>query len=63
MIRQAQTSGLPRKDVPAQVDLLAGPLSYRMLVQHRPPSDTFVAQVFRSVMVGLETRRRVVPRH
>lgn len=59
MIRQAQTSGLLRKDIPAHVavDLLVGPLFYRMFVRHQPLSDGFVAQVFRSVMTGLEKRQ------
>jgi AcrR family transcriptional regulator len=59
VIRQAQKSGLLRKDVPSQVavDLLVGPLFYRMFVQHQPLNDAFVAQVFRGVMSGLESRR------
>jgi AcrR family transcriptional regulator len=59
MIRQAQASGLLRKDIPAHVavDLLVGPLFYRMFVRHQPLSDAFVGQVFRSVMSGLEKRR------
>jgi len=58
MLRKAQTSGLLRKDVPAHVavDLLVGPLFYRMLVRHQPLTDAFVGQVFRCVMTGLETR-------
>ena len=58
MLRNAQTSGLLRKDVPAHVavDLLVGPLFYRMLVRHQPLTDAFVGQVFRCVMTGLETR-------
>ena len=59
MIRKAQTSGLLRKDLPAHVvvDLLVGPLFYRMFVRHQPLNDAFVAQVFRGVMTGVETRR------
>jgi AcrR family transcriptional regulator len=59
MIRQAQASGLLRKDVPANVavDLLVGPLFYRMFVRHQPLGDAFVAHVFRCVMTGLEKRR------
>jgi hypothetical protein len=58
MLRKAQTSGLLRKDVSAHVavDLLVGPLFYRMLVRHQPLTDAFVGQVFRCVMTGLETR-------
>ena len=59
MIQKAQASGLLRKDLPAPVvvDLLVGPLFYRMFVRHHPLSDAFVAQVFRGVMTGLEKRR------
>lgn len=58
MVRKAQKSGLMRKDVPAEVavDLLVGPLFYRMLVQHQPLNDAFVGHVFRCVMTGLEPR-------
>jgi hypothetical protein len=58
MLRKAQTSGLLRKDVSAlvAVDLLVGPLFYRMLVRHQPLTDAFASQVFRCVMTGLETR-------
>jgi len=59
VIRQAQTSGLLRKDVPdsVAVDLLVGPLFYRMFVQHQPLTDAFVTQVFRCVTAGLEPQR------
>lgn len=58
MVRQAQKAGLLRKDVPAHVavDLLVGPLFYRMFVRHQPLNDAFVSQVFRTVMGGLERR-------
>ena len=60
MIRTAQDSGLLRKDLPAPVivDLLVGPLFYRMLVQHQPLTEVFVGQVFRGVMGGLEKPKR-----
>lgn len=56
MVRKAQESGALRKDIPAHVavDLLVGPLFYRMLVRHQPLTDTFVSQVFRVVTAGLE---------
>lgn len=59
MLRKAQTSGLLRKDVPARVavDLLVGPLFYRMLVRHQPLTDAFACHVFRGVMTGIEARR------
>src|SRR5262249_8660707 len=57
MLRKAQAAGLLRRDVPAHVAvaLLVGPLFYRMLVRHQPPTDAFAGQVFRCVMAGLET--------
>ena len=56
MVRQAQAAGIVRKDIPAHVavDLLVGPIFYRMLVRHQPLTDTFVSQVFRIVTAGLE---------
>jgi AcrR family transcriptional regulator len=55
MIRQAQASGVLRKDVPARVivDLLVGPLFYRMFVRHQPLNDAFVNRVFQVVIKGL----------
>lgn len=60
MIRLAQKSGRLRKDVPPPVivDLLVGPLFYRMLVRHHPLNDGFVGEVFRCVTGGLEPRRK-----
>ena len=59
MLRNAQRSGRLRNDVPAHVavDLLVGPLFYRMLVRHQPLTDAFVGHVFRCVMTGLERRQ------
>ena len=59
MIHQAQQSGLLRKDVPVPVavDLLVGPIFYRMFVRHQPLGDAFVAHVFRNVMTGLAKSR------
>ncbi len=56
MVRKAQESGAVRKDIPAlvAVDLLVGPLFYRMLVRHQPLTDAYVSQVFRVVTAGLE---------
>jgi AcrR family transcriptional regulator len=55
MIRQAQASGALRKDVPALliVDLLVGPLFYRMFVRHQPLNEAFVNRVFQCVVKGL----------
>jgi AcrR family transcriptional regulator len=55
VIRQAQASGALRRDVSPYVvtDLLFGPLFFRMLVRHAPPTVAFVNQVFDHVMEGL----------
>jgi len=60
-IREAQTAGLLRKDLPPPVivDLLVGPLFYRMLIGHQPLDDAFAAQVFRAVMSGIATGHAV----
>lgn len=56
MVRKAQEAGVVRKDISAlvAVDLLVGPLFYRMLVRHQPLTDAYVSQVFRVVTAGLE---------
>lgn len=58
MVRKAQAAGLVREDIPAHVavDLLVGPLFYRMLLRHQPLNAAFVSQVFRVVTAGLEPR-------
>ena len=57
-ISRAQAGGALRRDVPPRVaiDLLVGPLFYRMFVQHEPVTDTFVKQVLRYVVEGLHPR-------
>lgn len=57
-ISRAQTGGTLRPDVPPHVaiDLLVGPLFYRMFVQHEPVTDTFVKQVLQYVVEGLQPR-------
>lgn len=54
-ISRAQAGGALRSDVPPHVavDLLVGPLFYRMFVQHQPVTDTFVKQVLQYVVEGL----------
>jgi AcrR family transcriptional regulator len=54
-IGRAQAGGTLRADVPPHVavDLLVGPLFYRMFVQHQPVTDTFVKQVLQYVVEGL----------
>ena len=56
-IRRAQASGLLRRDLHPHVavDLLWGPVFYRMLVRHEPVTPGFVTQVFDSVMAGLKS--------
>ena len=54
--REAQAAGRLRKDVPAHVivDLLVGPLFYRMFVRHQPLNGAFVSRVFHCVISGIE---------
>lgn len=56
MIRRAQADGSLREDIPPllAVDLLFGPIFYRMLVRHQPLNDAYVAQVFKYVREGLK---------
>ena len=58
-ISRAQADGTLRSDVPPHVaiDLLVGPLFYRMFVQHEPVTETFVKQVLQYVVEGLQPRR------
>jgi AcrR family transcriptional regulator len=55
-IRRAQAAGVIREDIPPllAVDLLFGPIFYRMLVQHQPLNDAYVAQVYKYVVEGLK---------
>jgi len=59
-IRRAQASGALRSDVPPHVavDLLFGPLFYRMFVQHEPVTEAFVKQAFQYVLEGLRPPAR-----
>ena len=59
-IRRAQAAGALRADLPLKVavDLLWGPLFYRMWVRHEPVSSGFVTQVFENVLAGLGARPR-----
>lgn len=58
-IRQAQEAGELRADVPPEiaVDLLFGPLFYRLFVQHAPLNEQFMSQLLRFTLEGL----RVTP--
>jgi len=55
-IRRAQAEGSLREDIPPllAVDLLFGPIFYRMLVGHQPLNDAYVGQVFKYVIEGLK---------
>ena len=55
-VERAQKSGVFRADVPPRlaVDLLFGPLFYRMFVGHAPVTAAFVKQVFQYVSEGLD---------
>ncbi|MGH7726316.1 MAG: TetR/AcrR family transcriptional regulator C-terminal ligand-binding domain-containing protein [Candidatus Eiseniibacteriota bacterium] len=57
-IRRAQEAGKLREDIPQHiaVDLLFGPLFYRMFVRHEPLNDAFVQQVYKYVTEGLGKR-------
>lgn len=54
-IRRAQALGTIRREVDADLatDLFFGPLFFRMLVRHAPPSEAFAEQTFRYAMEGL----------
>ena len=57
-IRRAQAEGALRPDVPptVAVDLLVGPLFYRMFVGHEPINDGFVRQVLQYLVEGIGPR-------
>lgn len=57
-IRRAQEAGDVRPDVPPEVaiDMLFGPLFYRLLVGHAPLTDAFVKQVFTYVREGIDAQ-------
>jgi AcrR family transcriptional regulator len=62
-VRRAQAESSLRDDVPPHVavDLLFGPIFYRMFVGHEPPNEAYVQQVFKFVTEGLKPRRRTRP--
>lgn len=49
-----------RGDLPPKVavDLLWGPVFYRMWVRHEPITSSFVTQVFENALAGLGSRSR-----
>lgn len=58
VIRQAQDAGILRADLPPKVavDLLWGPVFYRMWVRHEPITPAFVTEVFENALAGLGAR-------
>ena len=59
-VRRAQEEGSLRQDIPPllAVDLLFGPVFYRMLVRHQPLNDAYIGQVFKYVTEGLNARKK-----
>jgi AcrR family transcriptional regulator len=59
VIAQAQASGHIRPDVPPRliVDMLVGPIFYRLLIQHEPVTERFVKQLFDEALEGLRPKR------
>ena len=57
-VRRAQSEGAMREDVAPllAVDLLFGPIFYRMLIRHQPLNDAYVGQVFKYLLEGLGPR-------
>ena len=60
MIGEAQARGLLRDDVHPHVavDLLYGPIFYRLLMGHAPATARFATQAFARVLDGLAPARR-----
>lgn len=54
-IREAQAAGELRADVPPEiaVDLMFGPMFYRMFVQHEPLNEQFIQQLLKFTLEGL----------
>lgn len=59
VIRRAQEAGLIRDDISPQmaVDLFVGPIFYRMIVRHAPPTESFAVETFQSLIEGLGPKR------
>lgn len=60
VVRRAQAAGVLRADVPANlaVDLLFGPLFFRVFVRHEPVTQAFTKNAFQHVLEGLRPRGR-----
>lgn len=58
LIREGMASGelRPDLDVPVALDLLFGPVYYRLLFTHEPLDDEFARRSVRDVMAGLRAR-------
>ena len=59
-VRRAQVEGSLREDIPPllAVDILFGPIFYRLLVRHQPLNDAYVGQVFKYVIEGLKAQTK-----
>jgi AcrR family transcriptional regulator len=55
VISRAQEAGLIRKDISPHtaVDLFVGPIFYRMIVRHAPPTESFALEAFQVLIDGL----------
>ena len=55
VISRAQEAGLIRKDISPHtaVDLFVGPIFYRILVRHAPPTESFALEAFQALIDGL----------
>lgn len=58
LLARAQGAGLIREDTDIEIalDMIYGPLFYRILVGHLPLSDTFARQLLNDVLKGLDVR-------
>lgn len=59
VISRAQEAGLIRNDISPHtaVDLFVGPIFYRMIVRHAPPTKAFAKEAFQTLIEGLRPAR------
>ena len=60
LLREAIANGELRRglDIDAALDLLFGPLFFRLLMGHAPLDAVFVKQLFKDALLGLQSRAR-----